>query len=752
MKPILVILSLLSSLAVSLANIIPTDRITTWQGNVGVPNGIPPRPIPDNLCTTDQCIALSTIDHTADATNAIRAAINSCPEGKVVYVPAGEYLLNDRILIERNNFTLRGAGMGKTVLAFHDLAAYNGAFNVGRSEWPPSTIDANITITNGATAGSTTVTCNDVSAVVPNKLIRIEQTDLSWVKPLNGATHVMSYIFRVTNKDAVNKTVTFSPPLPFTLTNSPKMGVYPNYLTEGVGFEDLTIELQNATSIASAVFVEQAYGCWFKNIEIAHSSHRQIWFSVAMNCEVRHCYTHDALATGNNHEGIDLQNAACWNLIEDNVCVRGGYPMIVLGDYASGAQIGANSGNVIAYNYCEDSQSDASTIAGSAISDNHGPHNMMNLYEGNVAQMFESDGYYGSSSHGTVFRNWFSGKYSASFPYIWVALKLDHYANYYNIVGNILGDSSVSSTYDTEVNSYSGTLALIYRLGYPFMGSTEYQCDTNNVCTIPQATPAPVYTNEPVDIHTSPQKLDLNVKATILRHGNYDYATTPGPAGIKWDPNITDQNLPNSYYLLSKPGYFGGLAWPAIDPLNTVTAVNTSIPAGYRHVHHIDPPSAVSRKVHGSAGTFDIALPLNGLPGIECRSGGASQAFQIVVTFQTPIDSASATVTGTGSGTASVSGNVVTVDLTGVTDQQTITVTLNGTSNGNNFDVAIPMGMLIGDVTASRVVNSSDITQIGTQSGQPLTNSNFRNDVTVNGTINSSDVTLTQTKSGHALP
>src|SRR2546423_10948183 len=34
--------------------------------------------------------------------------------------------------------------------------------------------------------------------------------------------------------------------------------------------------------------------------------------------------------------------------------------------------------------------------------------------------------------------------------------------------------------------------------------------------------------------------------------------------------------------------------------------------------------SAVSRKVHGTAGTFDLNLPLSGTRGVECRSGGAN--------------------------------------------------------------------------------------------------------------------------------
>ena len=43
--------------------------------------------------------------------------------------------------------------------------------------------------------------------------------------------------------------------------------------------------------------------------------------------------------------------------------------------------------------------------------------------------------------------------------------------------------------------------------------------------------------------------------------------------------------------------------------------------------------SAVSRKVHGAAGTFDINLPLTGNPGIECRSGGGGNNYQLVLTF-----------------------------------------------------------------------------------------------------------------------
>src|SRR3984893_15100351 len=72
----------------------------------------------------------------------------------------------------------------------------------------------------------------------------------------------------------------------------------------------------------------------------------------------------------------------------------------------------------------------------------------------------------------------------------------------------------------------------------------------------------------------------------------------------------------------------------------------------YGLITHFNAINAVSRKVHGNAGTFDIGLPLAGTPGIECRSGGTANDYQIVITFGGPVTFSNAQVK---SGTASVS-------------------------------------------------------------------------------------------------
>jgi hypothetical protein len=126
----------------------------------------------------------------------------------------------------------------------------------------------------------------------------------------------------------------------------------------------------------------------------------------------------------------------------------------------------------------------------------------------------------------------------------------------------------------------------------------------------------------------------------------------------------------------------------------------------------------------------------------------------LVFTFASNVSVQNATVTaGAGSATnVTVLGNEVTVNLTGVTNAQTITVKLTRVSDGTNTsDVEVSMGVLIGDTTENGTVNSSDIAQVQSQSGQPVTQDNFREDVTTNGALNSSDIALVQAQSGTAL-
>ena len=163
--------------------------------------------------------------------------------------------------------------------------------------------------------------------------------------------------------------------------------------------------------------------------------------------------------------------------------------------------------------------------------------------------------------------------------------------------------------------------------------------------------------------------------------------------------------------------------------------------------------SAVSRKIHGSVGAFEISLPLTGTPAIECRTGSPAGAHQIVLTFANSITFSEASVTaGTGNATASVSGPVVTLDLTGVTNAQTIALKLANADDGaNHGDILVPITFLAGDTSGNGAVTSSDVAQTKTQVGQLITAANFRTDVDASGAITASDVALVKSESGTAI-
>ncbi len=168
------------------------------------------------------------------------------------------------------------------------------------------------------------------------------------------------------------------------------------------------------------------------------------------------------------------------------------------------------------------------------------------------------------------------------------------------------------------------------------------------------------------------------------------------------------------------------------------------------------PISAVSRVSHGSAGAFDVSLPLTGEPEVECRDGAGN--YTIVATFPNSLVSGTATVTsGSGeiSGDPVFSGNTMTINLTSVTDIQVITVMLSGVTDTLSqvyADTPISMALLIGDVTGDKTVNKPDFDAVKAGQNHPVDETNFRDDVDINGLINRADGRAVKSRKGHSLP
>jgi Pro-kumamolisin, activation domain/Bacterial Ig-like domain (group 1) len=165
------------------------------------------------------------------------------------------------------------------------------------------------------------------------------------------------------------------------------------------------------------------------------------------------------------------------------------------------------------------------------------------------------------------------------------------------------------------------------------------------------------------------------------------------------------------------------------------------------------PMGVVARKVHGAAGTFDLPLSVVVTnPTTEPRTG---PTHTIVFTFDSAVTAATATITeGTATaGTPTFSGNDVVVGLTGVTDQQYVTVTLSAVATASGpGSGSVRIGFLRGDVNQNRVVTVADLGLVNAQLAQFVTQTNYLKDVNASGTLTVADKGLTNANLTRALP
>jgi N-acetylneuraminic acid mutarotase len=239
--------------------------------------------------------------------------------------------------------------------------------------------------------------------------------------------------------------------------------------------------------------------------------------------------------------------------------------------------------------------------------------------------------------------------------------------------------------------------------------------------------------------------------SNMIVWGGYSSALGFLNTGGTYDPVIdiwtvtATNNAPEARYL-HRAVWTGDemIAWGGVG-LNT----------GGRYSGQVPLPAAVSRKNHGGTDR-DLSLTYGGTPRIECRSGGGSNVYQLVMTFANAVTFNPASVTlgnGTVTTTSGSGTDTATIDLTVVTNQQTINVTLfTVTDDCGTRDITIPMRVLVGDVTGNGVVSNTDVAAVKGQVGAPVTSINFLNDVNANGIISNTDVAAVKAQVGTTLP
>jgi hypothetical protein len=431
--------------------IAPTNTVPWTPGiYTGVYGGIP----------TTRTLYKNLVTEGADPTGAVdcqallQTLLNACPADQYVYAPQGTYKLSSQVTISGNRFTLRGAGRTNTVFRPDDNAAFH--LDNNNLNWIRG-------IHGSIVQGDTNIVAIgwDYSSYVGN-LVKIASKN-EGRQNLQPFTAVKTEytVAQITKIIAVsNETnLTVWPPMywdhPAAL--SPRIILNTGTQTRNIGFEDFTIDQNHMEGAPTAMSLFGASDCWYRNVQFLGGA---LAVTVGMHHEIRDSVFTSSAAGSGTYMNIWTDVSA--TLLE-NCFGIGGSPFI---------EANSSWGNVIAYNHTTNNISD-DTYIGNPF-DNHSGFSMFNLFEGNVGQMYQQDGYHSGAAKTTLFRNWFH-TWMPTHSGLPRAIDLGRGSRDYNIVGNILGDARRTGWYYNITNQfYTATIPVVIRHGFPAPGNSSY--------------------------------------------------------------------------------------------------------------------------------------------------------------------------------------------------------------------------------------------------------------------------------------
>jgi hypothetical protein len=265
------------------------------------------------------------------------------------------------------------------------------------------------------------------------------------------------------------------------------------------------------------------------------------------------------------------------------------------------------------------------------------------------------------------------------------------------------------SNYDNGLHNYNGYSVIIG----PTIGAELVRSDGNGSSTVLASSPMAITSNTTYHIKVVANGSDIEAfigGATSPQLTATDATYPSGGVGV------------NQYQTL-------GVTWAnfAVNPVSATVPTLSSVASVQSH-----------------AGTnYSIALPLTGNPGVECRR--VNEDLQIVFTFNGPIFSAIPSLPADEGAvsTVSYSGNTMTVNLTGVSDAQLVTLAL-ANINASTASTDITFGVLLGDINGDGAVNAQDVTidRNAVESVAGTSGFNPGTDVNMDGAVNAQDVTI----------
>jgi len=501
---VLIVALIVFKTAAAGATILSSNVVIPWVPGVTV--GIPGGVIPTRTHLLDVSQSPYNADKTGvlDATKAINSAIAAAKSNDVVYIPTGRYRITavGGISLNKSYISLRGDGPDKTIL----MALTNQTpLNIGSSGLSAST-NSMYPVVSGATRGSTKLIVQTPANFAVGRMYTLSQTNFydDRLRVICAGGYDRTMAQQVIVASVSGSTVTITTPLVFDFTNSPAMMAYNYSMQSGVGIEGIAVTCTNTATgesgvVATTVTMRGLADSWMTNCDISCANNYMLVLSGCVHCWINGNRIHKAISTGSNHSGL-LTAGITGVLFENNVLSEGLAPAIEFNGAVDGC---AFFGNMFTNNY------------GSVVC--HGPHPIMDLWEQNLFyDTWELDGYFGSCSHQTLFRNLFTGGgYSP--------LKINRFSSFINIVGNVLGTpSSPYGPWTYSCTNKGGQLPAIITFGYPNIGNYDYyQVSATNVAW-----------NFPGTVYENPGFGTPFKSAVWLTNGIYTFTNNQGPTNV----------------------------------------------------------------------------------------------------------------------------------------------------------------------------------------------------------------------------
>ena len=569
-----------------------------------------------------------------DDTSAIQTALNNCPASEVVLLTTGVFRISGQIVIRNTSCTLRGSGPGQQLNTglnkvtaggtVRSCASGSRLVTISNGSYCIDSTATQLIATNGGTAiavyasntvfgaaaynlsadavqgaYNVTLTTAPSPAINPGDMVELiedAQNDPSvWYNAANFNSNPGSqywqacpngngnlpyrHVCQMAEVASVNgATVTLDTPItyPFHTAYAAQLLTNTGTPLHGAGIENLFFW-------GGEILVGDTAYCWVTNVEGAWNG--VVNFTETFRNVLRDSFIHEVSNPTPGGAGylLNVMVGASENLIENNIIWYGNKVDVMMN---------SGGGNVLGYNYTDDSF--GATYPDSPEAGLNAGHRLashLELMEGNYSPNFEADSFWGSSPYITVFRNWFSGVRAAHAPLntytipnggcteyygdfnggARAPIQIQGFSHYNSFVGNVLGvNGQVLLNEQSHPGGCDG----------PQHAFLEFVVTQTQYNAAVAANDVPMWEIGPYESGGT-WLFDNTAINTITRTANWDWMTSAEHCyglGGTTDLGCSGVTVPNSFYLTSKPAFFGSYQWPWVDP---TTGTTYTLPAKY---------------------------------------------------------------------------------------------------------------------------------------------------------------------------